>query len=193
VFERPGAQTRRGRPDLLNYVKRINQAPGRHQWDDNLLMAPDSTSSKVSTFGYDLLLNVDVHGTKVHVSATGTLQHTFTRSDERRLIDYRIYKAARTVPISWPAPTFGVDTVPITGHVLAARTMLGLTAADHITIEQLYSRNNVAFDGGAGEAFARMFTADRVLTYNGATAAGANALATRAVANMPPCRRGVAT
>jgi hypothetical protein len=186
VFERPGGPTRKGREGVITQTKESQIKGGLHHWDGNILVHVDP-AGHIGTFGYDLLINVSESGSPVRVNSTGTLQHRIVRTDEGWLINYRIYEGLNAVPkISWPAPGFRIETSDITSDVPPGRRRQGqLTDVDFIEIDQLYIRNNIAFDSAAeqGSAFARTFTADGVLTRNGLVTSGSSALAALAAGN----------
>lgn len=187
VFERPGGPTRKGREGVIAQTTEGQTKGGLHHWDGNLLMDVNP-AGHIATFGYDVLINVGESGSPVRVNSTGTLQHRVIRSDEGWLINYRIYEGLSAVPkISWPSPTFRVEASDFTrGADTAAYARRGrLTSVDDVEIEQLYVRNNIAFDsaGEHGAAFARTFTSDGSWTRGGVTTTGTLALTALAAAN----------
>ncbi len=188
VYERPGAPNWYGRQGVIDYGNTLGYQNGLHHWDGNLLVRPGAEQGKVGTFGYDLLFYVDQRGEQVQVGNTGSLEHTFGRSGEGWLIDYRVYKAARSMPIPWPAPA-GSEPLAVTGQANGpARGRVGQVApADYVAIDQLYVQNNIAFDSGAeqGSAFARTFTPDGTWVSGGVSTAGTQALSALAAKNAP--------
>jgi hypothetical protein len=186
VFERPGGPTRKGREGVIAQTTEGQTKGGLHHWDSNLLM-DINPAGHIATFGYDLLINVAESGSPVRVNATGTLQHRVFRSDEGWLINFRIYEGLSVVPkISWPSATYLIDASEFAKESGSAAILHGrLTAADFVEIEQLYARNDIAFDsaGDNGAMFARTFTPDGVLTRNGVQTSGMSALTALAAAN----------
>ena len=194
VFERPGGPARRGREGVIEQVKQSvsRGASTLHHWDSTPII-DGSPTGEVSSLNDDLLFFVEESGSPVRVGGTGTLTHRYVRSAEGWLIDYRRYDGRNVVPtIAWPPPGFGLSASAMTPDPLTRDSgeRGGLSDNDHVDTEQLYVRNNIAFDSGAeeGAAFARTFTSDGMLLREGTTTSGQESLAALAASNVPGLR-----
>ena len=140
---------------------------GINHWVSNLLIdaAPDGGAT---SWSYVLLTNVADSGRPIVLTGGGILHEAFTKTPDGWQLKYRRYEAVGTTPsINWPQPEQG-RFVPVAepGESSGSATGRGtLSPADYIAIEQLYIKNNIAFDSGAdeGQRFARTFTPDGVI------------------------------
>ena len=185
-FERAGSDNPwRGRQAIVDASARPRL--GIHHWVSNLLIDP--TPDGAASWSYLLLFTVNDDGTVVRERGGGILHETYTRTAEGWQIKYRRYDAlGSTTAIGWPSPQFGHFVDALAPEPAPDDTMLPhLSSRDHVEIEQLYIRNNIAFDSVAdgGQAFARTFTLDGALVAPTGTVTGHERLAARAAQHTP--------
>ena len=185
-FERAGSDNPwRGRQAIVDASARPRL--GIHHWVSNLLIDP--TPDGAASWSYLLLFTVNDDGTVVRERGGGILHETYTRTAEGWQIKYRRYDAlGSTTAIGWPSPQFGHFVDALAPEPAPDDTMPPhLSSRDHVEIEQLYIRNNIAFDSVAddGQAFARTFTLDGALVAPTGTVTGHERLAARAAQHTP--------
>ncbi len=159
--------------------------PLLHHWDTSayVSVAPDGT---VTNFMYDMQFNIEEKGAPVSLNGAGLLHHRYVKTPEGWRVSYRLYEGVGSTPqINWPTAA----EAPIAPKLAPEPRVRGekLSGADYVEIEQLYMRNNIAFDSAAdaGRRYADTFTADGVLIRGGDRVTGPAALAGVATSGTP--------
>lgn len=180
VFERIGAVTLRGPAAIAGQSS--NHKPALHHWDSNFLITL-LPNGEAESFNYDMQFNVGDSGTPVRVGGAGLLHHRYVKTPDGWRVTFRKYEAVGSTPqINWPGPEFTpfVSMLPADARKPARRSQL--SAADHVDLDQLYIRNNIAYDSAAddGARYADTFTPDGVVVRGNTRIAGTAALAAEA-------------
>lgn len=184
IFEQ-GDTNRTGRQAIVERYR--SNTLSIHHWVSNLLIgaSPDGAES----WSYVGLFTVDDDGAVLREVGGGILRERYARTAEGWQINYRRYDASgSSAAIAWPSLDAGrFATAFADAAALDGAVEPGLSGRDHAEIEQLYWRQNVAFDSAAdgGRVFAGTFVSDGQLVMATGTVTGHDALAGRATTNTP--------
>ena len=188
-FDRVGAPASlKGRAAII--ASSVRPQLSIHHWVSNLLIDPAPEGAK--SWSSLLLFTIDDTGRTIRNAGGGILHERYAKTAEGWQIAYRRYEALGTTPtINWPPPDAGRFVTALAPELRPRRKGSGrLSSRDYIEIEQLYIRNNLAYDSAAneGRAFAETFSPDGELVLPDRTITGRSQLAAFAGANRPGLR-----